>query len=166
MGVIALIIICMSYFCKDKSKFLIFQIFADFFYAMSYLLIDIYVAGIITIISTIRCIIFWICDKRNFKYTLWFLPIFILCYIGVTIKFWSGPDDIVPLITCILFTIAYILKSTQAIRYVTLIPNMMLIVYNLFVSTYSNALLDLLETIVIIISIIKFHKLAKAENKN
>ena len=158
-GIIALIFVCISYFCKNKSKFLILQIFADIFYASSYLFINVYVAGIITIISSIRCIAFFICEKvKKPKLSYYLLPMFLICYVIVTIIFWQGFGDIIPLITCTLFTISYIQNNTQAIRYLTLIPNAILIVYNIFTTTYTNALLDTLETIVVIVAIIKFHK--------
>jgi hypothetical protein len=145
---------------------MIFQIFADLFYAGSYIFVNLYVAGLITILSTIRCIIFYICDKKEYKKTIWLLPIFILGYALITIFFWTNYSDIVPLVTGILFTIAYILKDVQTIRYVTLIPNSMLIVYNIVFKTYSNAILDILETIVVIVSIVTFHRIRKIEKQN
>lgn len=153
-GAIALVLVCISYFCKKKSGFLILQIFADLFYAGSYLLINIYVAGIITIISAIRCIVFYICEKKNFKYTIWTLPVFILGYSACCIIFWQGLGDLVPLITCTLFTIGYVLKNVQAIRFMSLAPNLMLVIYNIFCTTYTNALLDSIELIVVVVAII------------
>ena len=132
-GIIALIFVCISYFCKNKSTFLVLQVFADVFYASSYLIINIQVAGIITIISSIRCIAFFICEKTNrHRISYFLLPVFLANYLIVTICFWQGYGDIIPLLTCILFTISYISKNTQTIRFLTLIPNAILIVYNIF----------------------------------
>ena len=164
-GYIALIFISISYFCRKKSKFMLFQIIADIFYAGSYLFVNLYVAGLITIVSTIRCIVFYFCEKKEYKHTLSILPIFIVGYIIVAIIFWTELSDIVPLITATFYTFAYVLKNVQIIRYITLIPNTMLIIYNIIFRTYSNAVLDILETFVVIASIITFHKIRKNELK-
>ena len=165
LGYIALLFMCISYFCRRKNRFMIYQMIGDVFYASSYMFLSLYVAGFITIISTMRCIIYYICEKYEYKHIKWFLHIFILGYVGVTVGFWTGLSDLVPLITGTLFTIAYLLKNVQAIRYTALVPNIMLIVYNISFRTYSNAILDIFETTVIVVSIITFHKLAKKEKE-
>ena len=70
-----------------------------------------------------------------------------------------------PLISSTIFTLAYTLKDMQRMRFILIIPNVILIAYNIFTTTYASALLDLLEFIVIIVSIIKFHIQNKKNNK-
>ena len=63
LGGIALILICISYFVKKKSHFLTLQIVADAFYASSYLLLDVFSAGVITLISIVRCVVIYFGEK-------------------------------------------------------------------------------------------------------
>ncbi len=157
LGGIALILVCVGYFLKSKTSFLVMQIVANIFYASSFLVQNSLVGGIITLISMIRCIYLYICEKKSFSKTIYFLPIFFVFYIIVGVVFYAGIGDIIPVITATLFTIAFYIKDLQATRYLCILPNAMLILYNILCKTYTNALLDSIEVVVLIVAIIKYH---------
>ena len=131
-GFVALILVGVSYFCKSKSKFHICQTIADVFYGLAYFCVNSYVAGVITIISATRCVYLYFAEKYNFKYTYHFLSLFVLGYGVAVVLCWQSWLDIVPLITSILFTIAYAIKDLQTLRYISLIPNIILIAFNIY----------------------------------
>ena len=157
-GSIALILVAIGYFAKSKSGFLIYQVVADFFYALAFFVVDAWTAGIITIISMIRCIYLYFQDKKNFKYNTYYLLGFVSLYILTTILFWEGFFDLMPLVTSIMFTFGYEIKNMQVMRYFLIIPNVILVVYNILTTTYASALLDFMEIVVDIASILKFSK--------
>ena len=160
-GAIALILVCIGYFVKQKTTFMFIQVVANIFYAGAFLVVGAFVgAGLVTI-SIFRCIYLFIAEKKQFKYTVHFLPIFIALYITTTILLWKSPLDLMPLTTSTLFTLAYAVKNMQIMRYILLVPNSMLVVYNILTTTYTSALLDFIEVIVIIIALIKFHNESK-----
>jgi len=163
LGVIALIILSIGYFVKDRFKFLLIQVIANFFYASAFVVIGTYVAGVITFISLARCLYLFLAEKYSFKYTYYFLPVFIVGYILSTIFLWNSWLDIIPLITSITFTFAFTIKNLQLCRYILIIPNTLLIVYNILATTYASALLDLIEVIVIVVAIIKYYVDKKKE---
>lgn len=76
-GYIAIILVAISYFCKEKKRFLIYQTISDIFYAAAYIFVNIWVAGIITILSAIRCVIFNICEIKELSHKKITLPIFL-----------------------------------------------------------------------------------------
>lgn len=157
LGIIALIILSIGYFLKNRSRFLFVQIIANLFYALAFLVLKAYVAGIITLVSLIRCLYLYIADKKNFKHTLLFLPIFICLYILITGIFWKNNYDIIPLITAVIFTFAFSIKNLQLSKYILIVPNLMLVVYNILTTTYASALLDFVEVAVIVVAIVKYH---------
>lgn len=158
LGAIALALVCVGYFLKNKSHFIIFQIISNFFYAAAFFVVQTYVGAILVLISLFRCIYLYFAEKKCFKYTFHFLPIFIILYITFTIIFWNNIFDLMPLAASILFTIGLAIKNTQTMRFVLIIPNALLVVYNILSTTYTSALLDFIEVIVIVAAIIKFHK--------
>ena len=166
LGGIALILVCIGYFLKNKSSFMITQIIANFFYASAFFVVSAYVGAAIVMISLFRCIYIFIAEKKSFKYTLYFMPIFIVLYIAMTIIFWNNVFDLLPLIASIIFTLGYILKNLQIMRYVLIIPNIILVIYNILSTTYTSAVLDFIEVIVIIVAIIKFYIINKRQIKN
>lgn len=156
-GAIALILVCIGYFLKTKSGFMIIQIIANFFYALAFFVVGAYVGASIVTISIFRCGYLYFAEKKSFKYTLHFLLIFVALYVVMTIVFWQNIFDIMPLLTSIMFTLAYTIKNLQTMRYVLIVPNSILVIYNIFMTTYTSALLDFLEVVVIIIAITKFY---------
>ena len=158
LGGIALILVCIGYFLKTKSAFMIIQTIANFFYASAFFVVGAYVGAGLVMISLFRCIYLYIAEKKSFKYTLHFLPIFIVLYIVTTIIFWNNPFDFMPLIASTLFTIGFTIKNLQTMRYVLIIPNAVLVIYNILTTTYTSAMLDFIEIIVIIVAIMKFYR--------
>ena len=164
-GIIALILVAVSYFVKLKPTFLALQMAADVFYAGSFFAVDAYVGGIITTISIFRCIYIYCAEKTNFKYTVHFLFVFIAMYVVVTIRFWQTPYDIIALITGSMFTLSFAIKNLQVMRYVLIVPNILILIYNILCRTYTSALLDFIELIVLVVSIIKYHRTVKSKTR-
>lgn len=160
-GAISLILICIGYFLKKKSQFLIIQIVANIFYAGAFVVVGAFVGAGLTMISTLRCVYIYVAEKKEFKYKLHLLPIFVVTYIVTTIIFWQSPYDLMPLLTSTMFTIGFAFKDLQKMRYFLLMPNIILVVYNVLVSTYTSALLDALEVVIIIVAIIRYHYMSK-----
>ena len=157
LGAVALILVCISYFLKNKSTFMIFQTIANFFYASAFFVVKAYVGAGLVMISLFRCLYLYFSEKHNFKYTFHFLPIFIVLYIVTTIIFWNSPFDLMPLVSSLLFTIAYTIKNMQTMRYILTIPNTILVIYNILTTTYTSAILDFIEVVVTIVAISKFY---------
>lgn len=156
-GGIALVLVCIGYFFKTKSALMIIQIIANFFYAGAFFVVGSYVGAGLTMISLLRCVYLYFAEKKHFKYTLHMLPIFIILYTTITIIFWNNAFDIMSLIASVIFTIGFAIKNLQTMRYVLIFPNAILVVYNIITTTYASALLDFIETIVIIVAIVKFY---------
>ena len=145
LGFIALIVVCVGYFLKKKSHFMIAQVIANFFYASAFLVVGARVGAILVTISLFRCIYLYYAEKYNFKYKIHFIPVFLLLYTSMTILFWNKPYDFLPLMSSTLFTIGYTLNNMQKMRYILIIPNSILVVYNILSTTYTSALLDFIS---------------------
>lgn len=162
-GGVALILVCISYFFKRKTKFLVFQIFADAFYAAAFFVVGANVAACVTTLSIIRNIVLYFQEKSSYKHVYFILSIFIALYITIAVIFWKSPLDIMPLTTSILFATCYTIKDLQKMRYFLLIPNTIVLIYNILSTTYTSAILDFIEVIVIIIAIVNYNKKIKKE---
>ena len=166
MGGIALILIIISYFFVDKRNFFVFNIIANIFYAFSFIFCSVLVAGINTLISIVRIIILYYYEKKQKPSPVYLIFIFIICYLTVGIIFFKDYYDVIVIITPILFAISMSMKNMQAIRYMSLLPNALLILYAIVNQVYTSALLNLLEFIAIIITILKFYKKEKFTNND
>lgn len=158
-GIIALIFISISYFQKSKGKILLLNVIANAFYAIAFLFTNTLVAMCITFISISRCVFIYYAEKYSFKYKYHCIPLFICAYATVCIFLWTSALDLLPLLTSTIYTIGFSIQNIQTMRCVFVIPNAILIFYNIIVGTYTNALLDTMEIIILICSIIKFRKI-------
>ena len=166
LGFIALILVCIGYFVKSRQTFLLIQIVANIFYAGAFLVQSSLVGGIITLISTLRCVYLLICEKKNFQKTLYFLPVFIVLYVVTTVLLFENISDIIPIVTATMFTLAFYIKDLQTTRYICILPNLLLIFYNVLCLTFTSALLDFVEVVVLIIAIVKFSKQKREDGIN
>ena len=158
LGGIALILVCFSYFVKNKKYFLLIQVFANIFYAWAFLFQNLFVAGFNTIVSTVRTAVFYLYFKSDKNNIPIYVPlIFTGIYILNFIVFYTSMLDITALFTSIVFTFALYIKNMQTTRCVSLLPNIVLCVYNFVNKCYSSSVLDLIESVVIIVSIIYYH---------
>lgn len=163
-GFVALILVCIGYFLKSKTSFLLITVVANFFYALAFFVVGAFVGGALTFISIGRCLYLYFAEKHNFKYKLHFLSLFIILYVASTIIFWKSALDIMALLSSSLFTLGYAIKNMQTMRYVLIIPNTLLVIYNILATTYTSAILDFIEIVVIIVAIIRFYKHKKDTN--
>lgn len=158
LGGIALILVCFSYFVKNKKYFLLIQVFANIFYAGAFLFQNLFVAGFNTIVSIVRTAIFYLYFKSDKNNIPIYVPlIFTGIYILNFIVFYTSMLDITALFTSIVFTFALYIKNMQTTRCVSLLPNIVLCVYNFVNKCYSSSALDFIESVVIIVSIIYYH---------
>lgn len=155
---ISLIIVCVSCFVKNKTKFLFLNIFSNIFYAASLLVIKAYVGGVNTIISIFRCLYLFLCLKYNFKYTLHFLTFFFAAYITSGILLYTYWFDFLPILSSSIFTIAYCVKDMNLTRKLMILPRCLLITYSILTMTYLNAVLSVVQLVAIIVSMIKHYK--------
>lgn len=156
-GAIALILVAISYFFKNKDKFLLLQIVANIFYGASFIFNNALIFGINSLISIIRVCIIYFFEKNNKEIPVYLPMFFSVVYILVGIIFYENLIDIIGIITPIIFTIAMCKKNMQHVRILMLIPNILLVISALIYKVYTTALLDLIEVIVIIVAILHFY---------
>ena len=155
-GGVALILVCISYQFNNKAKFLALQILANSFYALSFLVLNVLVGGINTIISLFRVAILFFFERKDKNPPVLLFLTFFLLYIASGIICWQSPLDLISILSFEIFNVAMFVRSIQLTRILSVLPNFMIAIYNLLLMTYTNALLDFIEVIVLIYAIIKF----------
>ncbi len=160
-GLIALALVCLSYSFDNKKKFLAYQIIANIFYASSFLTLEVFVGGINTLISTLRVTILYFIEKKdkNIPTTLYVMFSFLYLLAG-NVCFQSN-YDILAIIAYEMFNMAMFMRDISLTRYMMIVPNMIIVVYNILSLTYTNAILDLIEIIVLVCMAIKFSFIMK-----
>lgn len=158
LGIIALILVCISYQFNNKAKFLALQILANAFYSASFLALNILVGGINTIISLFRVAILFFYEKEDKNPPIFLYLTFFLLYIVSGVICWQSWLDIIAILSYEIFNVAMFVRNINLTRYLMIIPNFMIAIYNVCHMTWTNALLDFVEVGVLIFAIFKFSK--------
>lgn len=156
MGGIALILVVISVFLKNKTHFFLFQTIANIFYALSFVFADAMVAGINSFISCIRVVILFFYEKMGKQPPLYLLVVFSAIYLTIGAVFYTDAYDFITMITPIVFTIAMFMKNMQLVRILMIPPNILLVLFAILHQVYTTAILDAFETCSIVVAIISF----------
>lgn len=165
MGGIALLITSISIFSKNKKYYFAMQVVVNVFYALSFIFNGGLVAGINSLISVMQVLILFIFEKKKITPPKYLILVFSACYVTVGTIFFARPLDVITMITPIMFAVAMWMKNMQLVRYMLILPNVLLSVYALLLQVYTSAILDAIEASVLVIAIVKFHLQYKNERK-
>ena len=156
LGGIALIVGLIGIFFNNKKNYFIAQIISYLFNGIAFIVNGSLVAGINTLISITRALILYIYERKGKNPPLWLLA-YSIAYITIGIIFMQNYLEIITMITPILFTLSMLMKNMQLVRYYSILPELMLIIYSMLTMAYTTATCYAVETITLIVAIIIFH---------
>ncbi len=154
-GIIALILTVISVQFKTKEKIVMCSIFANFVVTIQYFLLNALTGAVISIINTIRCIIFYYYKKKDKKPSLLVLLIFEIIAIVSGIISWQNIWSIIPIIITVIYTYGLWQDNVTIIRITTGIAGFGWTIYNIIVKAYVGAIQEVSQLISAIISLIK-----------
>lgn len=156
VGIIAFLFFISSIQLKDKGKLLIFQLFANLFYALQYILLNVVVAGSMNILSVFRCFILFLYAKKKKNPPKVILVLFIFLIISIGIFTYESYLSIIPIGITLLYTISTFQDDMKSIRVLFIIAAIFWIIYNLSVGAYTALIGNAFELTSGIVSIIRY----------
>lgn len=156
LGLIALVLVCLSYNFNTKRLFFFYQILANIFYASSFLALGVIIGGANTIVSILRVSVLFYLEKKNKSPSKLLYIFFALAYLTLGIVFFETPLDLLAIVSYEIFNLAMFTKNMRLVRILMVAPNLMIAIYNILCMTYTNAILDFIEISVLCFSIYRF----------
>lgn len=158
VGILAFIFFILSIQLKNKGKLLLFQLLANLFYALQYILLNVMVAGSMNILSVFRCFLLYLYDKKKKNPPKIILYIFILIILTIGIITYDNYLSIIPICITLLYTISTWQDDMKSIRILFVIAAIFWIIYNLSVGAYTALIGNVFELTSGIISIIRYRQ--------
>lgn len=165
LGAIALIIWVISLQLSEKHKMLFLQLISNIFYGIQYVLLGLFSAASMNLVSIVRCFIFGNDSKKNKETPLWLLGVFVSAILLLAIINCKTLLDIVPIIAALFFTVSSWQKSTRVICFSCLIAAVFLAFYNFVVGAYINLAGNVFEISSAVIAIIRSYFRKESEVK-
>ena len=146
-GGMATLVLCLSYVVKSKKVFLLFGLFGDIAYGMSFLFVGSWSAGAVALLSCLQFFFVYHYDKKNKKMPKSIALVFIALFMVSGILTWNSAWDIIPIASYIWYTFVLYLDDVKSIRVMYLLPNALLVVYDIMVMAYASAFEDGIEAL-------------------
>lgn len=146
---------------KRKKDILLAQTFANFFYSISYLVLNAYSAVVMNFISAIRAYIFYLYAKKRKKPPFYLLFIFIVSILIILYFVYKDLYSLIPPLITIAYFISTYCKNPKVIRVVFLVCGFIWIFYNLKVGAYVALIGNSFEIISGIIALRRFRNVKK-----
>lgn len=158
-GLTATLMLCLSYTVKTKKTFLFFSLVGEVAYGLTFVFVNSIGAGLIVFLSCVQSLVYYLYEAKSKQApkTLGFLFVAGFIILG-SINF-NSVFDIIPILTYSWCTFALYKKNLDSIKVMYLLPNMLLVIYDIMVMAYANALEDGIESIIILLSLVDFKKI-------
>ncbi len=157
-GIIAFIFFVLSIQNKNKEKLLIFQLIANAFYGIQYILLQAFSTGMFNFISILRSYIFYKYSKSNKKIPRSILIFFICIILFIGIFQYSGLLSLIPLTITVLNTIYTYSNNMKTMRIMFTLCAVFWFYYNLKIGAYGAVLGNVFELASGISAVIKYRK--------
>lgn len=162
LGLIATFMLLFSYVVKSKKSFLILNFIGDVAYGLTFIFVNSLGAGLISFLSCVQNFTFYIFEKKGGEPPRIIGFIFIVLFFVVGIANYNVIYDIVPMLCYTYITIVLYCKKVESIKAMYILPNALLVFYDIMVMAYANAFEDGIEvtflTVSTVLQLIKFQK--------
>ena len=139
-GLIALILTVIAIQFKSKEKIVICNIWANIAVTIQYFLLGALTGAVISILNTIRDVVFYFFKKKDLKPSFIVLSIFEIVAVTSGIMSWQNIWSFIPIIVTIIYTYGLWQDNIKVIRIITVIIGFGWSVYDIIVKAYVSAL--------------------------
>ena len=155
-GIIGLIFLVISIQNNKKKIVLLFQIVSNMFYGLQYIVLNSLSAGMMSFISLIRCIIYYLYNRNNKIIPKNILILFIIIIISTLLFTYNGLFSIIPILATILYTYGTWTDNLKLFRYIAIIAAILWIVFNFYVGAYVAFIGSIFELLSGLLAIYRF----------
>lgn len=154
-GVIVLILTVISVQFKTKEKIVMCFVFANLAMAVQFFLLNAVTGAVISIINTIRCIIFYYYKKKDKKPSLIILLIFEIVAIVSGMMSWQNMWSVIPIVVTVIYTYGLWQDNVKVIRITTAIVGLGWAIYDIIVMAFVGAIQEISQFVSAMIALIK-----------
>jgi len=155
-GILGLIFLVISIQNNKKKIVLLFQIFANIFYGLQYIVLNSLSAGMMSFISLIRCIVYYLYNIKNKKIPKNILILFIIIIMSTLLLTYNGLFSIIPIVATILYTYGTWTDNLKLFRYSAIIVTILWIIFNFYVGAYVSFIGSIFELLSVILAVYRF----------
>lgn len=158
-ALIGFIFLIISTQVKEKNKILLFQSLFSFFFFLQYILLGVYSAGILNLVSLVRNIVYYKNTNKIRTYSIIILTFLVglICTI-CDMKNYIFIISVIPLIINLLYAYSLSKNNIVLIKKVFLVCSIIWVIYDYFVKAYIGLFCNSLEMLSYVMYFIRSKK--------
>jgi len=156
IGMLALIIIVISYQFDDRKKLVFLQFFSGIFFSVHFLMLGAYTGGIINIVGVIRAAIYFYKGKYPWSSSVTWPIAFSAVSVIIGVVTWQNMLSLLPALAFICTSIALWTQNTKLTRIFCLSSSVLFIFYNFASASYSGVITEAIAICSLLIAFIRF----------
>ena len=161
IGGIGYLLLSLSYLRKEKKQILLMQIISYIFLVIHYYLLDGTNGVLCNLLSLGALITIYLTEKKNPKYKILPVFLFILLILIINIINFQNIFSIFPMIGSIIVIISFLLEEENIIRIIGIIAAICWLIYAIVYKSYSSMIFEIIILINAYTSLIKSIKTKK-----
>ncbi len=163
LGFVSVGLFFYSYQCTQKRKLMVIQTVATALSCVQYLLIGAFSGFALNIVCIIRNFGFYFRDK-NQRTDLLSPIVLALCMAVVSCFSWEGAHSLLITLGLVVNTVCMGIFDAKNFRKTILISSTLILIYNIFASSYSGILSESISLVSVIIGIIRYRNVQQPIN--
>ena len=170
IGYVGVLFVVIAFQCKKHKHVIVLKTTNELIFALQYLLLGAYTGVAMNLIGSLRNFIF-VAQVEKGKSTRAAQVVFSLFFIAFGIATWQGPISVAVIAAKIVTTVAYGIKNTRVIRFLTLPTSICWLFYNVVAGSSAGVLCEAFTSLSIVTAIIRIELIEpilrrRAESKN
>ena len=147
---------------SNRKKIYLYNAISNFFSGVQYYFLNAIAGAISSFVAIFRNVIFY---KYQKKVPLYVLILFLIGLILINCGSYVNYLSIIPVSLVVLYTVALYINKVRIIKYVVIITCLLEIVYDVYYLAYAGIVVCVIDTILVIRSLIVDKKLINKEDK-
>lgn len=161
IGIIALIIIIVSYQFNDRKKLVFLQFFSGIFFSIHFIMLGAYTGGVINIIGVIRAAVYYYKGKYSWSSCVIWPFLFSISGAVISAFTWDSALSILPAVAFACTSIALWIDKTTLTRVFCLGSSVSFIIYNFACTSYSGVLTEAIAICSLLVAFARFDIFSK-----
>lgn len=153
IGIVALIVLMLSFQRNEKRVLLKYQTISSLLYAIQYVFLEAYTGSLMNLTCMARNIIF---NKYKNRVPIYWLIIIVALMVVFSLLTYNGIISLLPMFAVILYSIAVWYGNLKVIRITEVISCSLFIIYNIRVLAITGLIATIIELMAAVIAIYKF----------
>lgn len=160
-GGIVLILTVISVQFKTKEKIVMCSVLANLFAAIQFFLLGALTGAVVSVLNTIRCLVFYFYKKKDLKPSIVILLVFEAIAIISGAFSWQNMWSLIPIVVTVIYTYGLWQDNVKVIRIASGVVGFGWAIYDLVVMAYVGALQETSQLVSAIVALYRNRKTEK-----